>query len=148
MYTEKNLFAMLFHWCTLHVYPLLPVFIDGFNNSPGKTSLISLVIKDNKTNKYTPVYHLHKMTCIGLAVFTHEAKDNGNIIPWFIWSEMIAAMMNCCPEAIATDSRSVATVTKYLIFARLESYSFILLSWISQMITNEMGPLISEDLVI
>lgn len=57
-------------------------------------------------------------------------------------------MMNCCPEAIATDSRSVATVTKYLIFARLESYSFILLSWISQMITNEMGPLISDDLVI
>lgn len=30
---------------------LLPVFIDGFNNSSGKTSLISLVIKDNKTNK-------------------------------------------------------------------------------------------------
>lgn len=69
------------------------------------------------------------MTCIGLAVFTHEAKDKGNIIPCFIWSEMIA-MMNCCPEAIATDSESVATVTKYLIFARQESYSFILISWI------------------
>lgn len=38
----------------IHLTPilcLLPVFIDGFNNSSRKTSLISPVIKDNKTNK-------------------------------------------------------------------------------------------------
>lgn len=52
VYKQKTIFCSdipLIH--LTHILCLLPVFIDGFNNSSGKTSLISPVIKDNKTNK-------------------------------------------------------------------------------------------------
>lgn len=50
-------------------------------------------------------------------------------------------MMNCCPEAIATDTESVATVTKYLISVSNGSCSFILISWIRREQTNRTLPL-------
>lgn len=50
-------------------------------------------------------------------------------------------MMNCCPEAIATDTESVATVTKYLISVSNGSCSFIFISWIRREQTNRTLPL-------
>lgn len=123
----------------IHLTPilcLLPVLIDGFNNSSGKTSLISPVIKDNKTNKNVIFIGWLYKVC---SVYSWS-KDKGNVIPCFIWSEMIA-MMNCCPEAIATDTESVATVTKYLISVSNGSCSFILISWIRREQTNRRLPL-------
>lgn len=52
VYKQKTVFCSAVP--LIHLTPilcLLPVLMDGFNNSAGKTSLISLVIKDNKTNK-------------------------------------------------------------------------------------------------
>lgn len=50
-------------------------------------------------------------------------------------------MMNCCPEAMATDTESVATVTKYLISVSNGSCSLILISWIRREQTNRTLPL-------
>lgn len=137
VYKQKTFFCSAIP--VIHLTPilcLLPVLIDGFNNSSGKTSLISPVIKDNKTNKNVIFIGWVYKVC---SVYSWS-KDKGNVIPCFIWSEMIA-MMNCCPEAIATDTESVATVTKYLISVSNGSCSFILISWIRREQTNRTLPL-------